>query len=153
MGRLLGLDIGEKRIGVAICDETRTLARPLLTITRASKLADFARIAAVCGERQIERIIAGLPKTLRNEDGPQARRVRRYAAELRAAVNLPIEFWDERFSSVDAGERLAASSRRPRRKGDIDSAAAAIILQEYLDAMSNDQLTMNNAQLTMNNDQ
>ena len=60
-------------------------------------------------EHQIERIIAGLPKTLRNEEGPQARRVRRYAAELHAAVNLPIEFWDERFSSVDAEERLAAS--------------------------------------------
>jgi putative holliday junction resolvase len=137
MSRWLGLDIGEKRIGVAICDETHTLARPLLTITRASKIADFARIAALCGEHQIERIIAGLPKTLRNEEGLQARCVRRYAAALHAAVNLPIEFWDERFSSVDAGERLAISSRKPRRKGDIDAAAAAIILQGYLDSMKN----------------
>ena len=135
MSRLLGLDVGEKRIGVAICDETRTLARPLLTVTRTSKIADFARLAAVCGEYQIERIIAGLPKTLRDEDGPQARRVRRYAAELQAAVNLPIEFWDERFSSVDAAERLAIASRKPRRAGDIDAAAAAIILQDYLDAL------------------
>jgi len=137
MGRLLGLDIGEKRIGVAICDETRTLARPLLTITRASKTEDFARIAAVCAEHQIECIIAGLPKTLRSEEGLQARRVRRYVDEFHSVVNIPIEFWDERFSSVDAGERLAISSRKPRRKGDIDSAAAAIILQEYLDSMKN----------------
>jgi putative holliday junction resolvase len=139
MSRWLGLDIGEKRIGVAICDETRTLARPLLTITRAAKIEDFARIAALCAEHQIERIIAGLPTTLRNEDGPQARCVRRYVAGLRAAVNLPIEFWDERFSSVEAGERLAISSRKPRTKGDIDAAAAAIILQGYLDAMINEQ--------------
>ena len=146
MGRLLGLDIGEKRIGVAICDETQTLARPLLTITRAAKLADFARIAAVCGEYQIEQIIAGLPRTLRNEDGPQARRVRRYIAGLHAAINLPIEFWDERFSSVDARDRLAASPRKPHRKADIDSAAAAIILQDYLDAMSHGPWTMDHEQ-------
>lgn len=139
MSRWLGLDIGEKRIGVAISDETRTLARPLLTLTRASKKEDFARLATVCREQQIEKIVAGLPKTLRNEEGPQARRVRRYADELQAALGLPIDFWDERFSSVDAEERLAASSRKPRRKGDIDSAAAAIILQEYLDAMNNDR--------------
>ena len=142
MSRWLGLDIGEKRIGVAISDETKTLARPLLTIKRASKKDDFARLGAVCAEHQIDRIIAGLPKTLRNEEGPQARRIRRYAEELNAALQLPIEFWDERFSSVEAEERLAASSRKARDKGEIDSAAAAIILQEYLDK----QLAMNNGQ-------
>jgi putative holliday junction resolvase len=139
VGRWLSLDVGEKRMGVALCDETHTLARPLLTIKRTSKKEDFARLTAICREQQIEKIIVGLPKTLRNEEGPQARRVRRYAAELQAALNLPIEFWDERFSSVDAQERLAASSSRTRRKGEIDSAAAAIILQEYLNAMNNDR--------------
>ncbi len=134
MGRLLGLDIGEKRVGVAISDETRTLARPLMTIVRASKKEDFVQIAALCDKHQIEKIIAGLPKTLRNEEGPQAQRVRRYADALAAAINRPIEFWDERFSSVDAQERLAASGRKTRAKGEVDAAAAAIILQEYLDA-------------------
>jgi putative Holliday junction resolvase len=133
VGRLLALDVGEKRMGVAICDETQTLARPLLTLNRASKKEDFARIAALCREHAIEKVIVGLPKTLRGEEGPQARRVQRYAAELQVALNLPIEFWDERYSSVDAQERLTLSSRKPRAKGDIDSAAAAIILQEYLD--------------------
>ena len=137
MSRWLGLDIGEKRIGVALSDETKTLARPLLTVKRASKKEDFARLSTICAEHQIDRIIAGLPKTLRNEEGPQARRIRRYADELYAALQLPIEFWDERFSSVDASERLAASSRKVRDKGAIDSAAAAIILQDYL----NDQMT------------
>ena len=145
MGRWLSLDVGEKRIGVAICDETRTLARPLLTLKRASKKEDFARLDAICREQQIEKIIVGLPKTLRNEEGPQAQRVRRYAIELQAALNLPIDFWDERYSSVDAQERLTTSSRKARVKGDIDSAAAAIILQEYLDALrGSQQQTTNN---------
>jgi putative Holliday junction resolvase len=139
MGRVLGLDVGEKRVGVALSDETRTLARPWFTLTRASKQADFARLATACAEQQIETIVIGLPKTLRNEEGPQARRVRRYAAELQAALNLPIEFWDERFSSLEAQERLASSSRKPRAKGEIDSAAAAIILQGYLDALTGNQ--------------
>lgn len=139
MGRWLGLDIGEKRIGVAISDESATLARPFLTLHRASKKEDFTRLAALCTEQQITQIVIGLPRTLRNEEGPQARRVRRYAAELRAVLNLPVEFWDERFSSVDAQERLRQAGRKPRAKGDIDSAAAAIILQERLDAMNNDQ--------------
>jgi putative holliday junction resolvase len=139
MGRLLGLDVGDKRIGVAICDETQTLARPLFTLERASKQEDFARLAALCREHAIEKMIVGLPKTLRGEEGPQAQRVRRYATELQAVLHLPIEFQDERYSSVDAQERLASSSRKLRSKGDIDSAAAAIILQEYLAAMNKDQ--------------
>jgi putative pre-16S rRNA nuclease len=141
MSRLLGLDIGEKRVGLAVSDETFTLARPLSTLTRTSKLEDFAKIKAVCVEYQIDKIVCGLPKTLRNEEGPQAQRVRRYADQLAGSIGLQIEFWDERFSSVDAEERLAQSSRKKRAKGDIDSAAAAIILQEYLDAMRNSQLT------------
>jgi putative Holliday junction resolvase len=147
MSRLLGLDVGEKRVGVAICDESRTLARPLLTLKRASKPEDFARLAAMCREHAIEKVIVGLPKTLRGEEGPQARRVRRYAIELQAALNLPIDFWDERYSSVDAQERLASASHKARAKGDIDSAAAAIILQEYLDALRGNQLPITNHQL------
>jgi putative Holliday junction resolvase len=135
---MLALDVGERRVGVALCDETRTLARPLLTLKRASKTEDFAKLAAVCREHAIEKVIVGLPRTLRGEEGPQARRVRRYAAELQAALNLPIDFWDERFSSVDAQERLASAGRKRARnlrpaRGEIDAAAAAIILQEYLD--------------------
>ena len=145
MGRLLALDVGEKRVGVALCDETQTLARPLLTLNRASKKEDFTRLAALCREHSIEKVIVGLPKTLRGEEGPQAQKVRRYAAELQAALDLPIEFWDERYSSVDAQERLTTSSRKARAKGDIDSAAAAIILQEYLDALrGSQQQTTNN---------
>ncbi len=139
MGRMLALDVGERRVGVALCDETQTLARPLLTLKRASKKEDFAKLATVCREHAIEKVIVGLPKTLRNEEGWQVQRVRRYAAELQAALGLPIDFWDERFSSVDAEALLASSSRKPRARGEIDAAAAAIILQEYLDAINNAQ--------------
>ncbi len=131
MGRLLALDVGEKRVGVALCDETQTLARPLLTLRRASKKEDFARLAALCREHAVEKVIVGLPKTLRGEEGPQAHRVRRYAAELQAALDLPIEFWDERFSTVEARDLLL--TRTLVRKGEIDAIAAAVILQDYLD--------------------
>ena len=147
MGRLLGLDVGEKRVGVAICDETQTLAHPLLTLKRTSKKEDFAKLAALCREHAITKVIVGLPKTLRGEEGPQAQRVRRYAGELQAALNLPIDFWDERYSSVDAQERLTSASRKTRAKGDIDSAAAAIILQGYLDAVNDNQQPTTNNQL------
>lgn len=134
MSRLLALDVGEKRIGIAISDETLTLARPLLTLKRASKREDFDMIRSICVEQHIERIICGLPKTLRNEEGPQVQRVRRYANQLATSIGVPIEYWDERFSTVEAEESLAQASRRKRAKGDIDSAAAAIILQGYLDS-------------------
>jgi putative Holliday junction resolvase len=85
----------------------------------------------------VECLIAGLPSTLRGEEGPQARRVRRYVEALSAAVDKPVVFQDERYSSVEAGERLAlGSKRKPRVRGEIDAAAAAIILQNYLNQMT-----------------
>lgn len=132
MSRLLALDIGDKRIGVAISDESRLLARPLTTIARASKREDFEAIARLVAAHHVERLIVGLPRTLRGEEGPQAQRVRRYVEALSAAIDAPIAFQDERYTSVEAKERLAGSSRRRRAKRDIDAAAAAIILQDYL---------------------
>jgi putative Holliday junction resolvase len=131
VGRLLALDVGEKRVGVALCDETQTLARPLLTLNRASKKEDFARLATLCREHAIEKVIVGLPKTLRGEEGPQAQRVRRYAIELQAALNLPIDFWDERFSTAEARDLIIGHALT--RKNEIDAIAAAVILQDYLD--------------------
>jgi len=137
VGRLLALDIGEKRIGVAVCDESGTLARPLTTIRRASKREDFERIARLAEEYQAERIIAGYPRSLSGDEGPQARRVRRYVEALAAALPVPVELWDERYTTVEASERLLEAKpgrRSPRDRGQLDAAAAAIILQGYLDA-------------------
>lgn len=139
MGRILALDIGGKRIGVAISDDSHLLARPLTTIARASKRADFAAVAKVIADHNVERVIVGLPWTLRGEEGPQAQRVRRYAEALSAAIAVPMTFQDERYTSVEAEEKLAlGSQRKPRAKGEIDAAAAAIILQDYLNQMNDE---------------
>jgi putative Holliday junction resolvase len=135
MARLIALDIGDRRIGVAVCDEAGLLARPLTTITRASRREDFERIVRLVAEHQAVRVIAGYPLSLSGEQGAQALRVRRYAAALAAALSVPVELWDERYTTVEATERLRESGRRrPRDRGQLDAAAAAIILQDYLDA-------------------
>ena len=134
MARTLALDIGDRRIGVAVCDELGQLARPLATITRASKREDFERVARLVADLQVERVIAGYPRNLRGEAGPQARRVRRYAQALAAALTVPVELWDERYTTVEATQRLLDAGRRTERdRGQLD-AAAAVILQDYLDA-------------------
>src|SRR5512136_2288311 len=135
VARTLALDIGEKRIGVAVGDESGTLARPLTTIVRASKRQDFERIARLVTEQSVERIVAGYPRSLSGDEGPQAQRVRRYVEALAAALPVPVELWDERYTTVEATQRLAQSSRhRSRDRGQLDAAAAAIILQDYVDA-------------------
>jgi putative pre-16S rRNA nuclease len=135
MGRILALDVGEKRIGVAVSDETATLARPLTTITRASRREDFGRIAQLTAEQGAERVVAGYPLSLSGLEGPQAQRVRRYVEALAQGLSVPVEMWDERYTTVAATERLRdASPRRRRDRGQLDAAAAAVLLQDYLDA-------------------
>jgi len=156
MARLLALDIGDRRIGVAISDESQMLARPLTTIARASRREDFESIAKLIAAHGVERVIIGLPRTLRGDEGPQAARVRRYAEALSAAIDAPIAFQDERYTSLEAEERLGlelqsfgfaqdrppnfklqrlgrarSGGRRSAAQG-VDAAAAAIILQDYL---------------------
>lgn len=139
MARLLALDVGEKRIGVAVSYGSMLLARPLTTIQRASKREDFDAIAELIATHDVERLIIGMPWTLRGEEGPQARRVQRYAAALSEAIDIPTTFQDESLSSVEAAQRLASAPRRKRRsKGDIDAAAAAVILQDYLNQLKSD---------------
>ncbi len=135
MGRILALDIGEKRIGVAVSDETGILARPLTTITRGARRDDFERIAQLVAQQQAERVVAGYPLSLSGDEGPQARRVRRYARALASLLLVPLELWDERYTTVEATQRLHDSNRRRRAdRGQLDAAAAAILLQDYLEA-------------------
>jgi putative Holliday junction resolvase len=140
MARLLALDLGERRIGVAVSDPTRTLARPLTVIVRASRQTDFDAIAQLVNDYQVERVIVGLPLSLDGSEGPQARQVRRYAERLAQALTVPIELWDERYSTVTAAEVLRAKGKRRRRRGNrqqergkLDATAAAVFLQTYLD--------------------
>jgi putative holliday junction resolvase len=131
-GRSLGLDVGERRIGVAVSDVEGWLASPLLVVERREAQRDFARIAALVQEQGAARVVVGLPRSLDGGIGPQARRVQRWARRLQPHLAVPIVYWDERYSTAEAARRLAATPAR-RRPG-LDAAAAAVILQDFLDA-------------------
>ena len=134
----IGLDFGEKRIGVAAADPLGLTARPVMVIERASLDEDIARIAAIVQQRRAERIVLGLPLNMDGTVGPQARRVRRFAARLKRALGLEIVLWDERLTTVEAeavGQELAPAPReRERRRRRRDAVAAAVILQDYIEA-------------------
>ena len=130
--RVMALDFGERRIGVAISDPTGTLATPHTVIRRRSKVEDFAAVARLVTELEAERVVVGLPLSLNGEIGPQARRVMRYSQALQQTLDIPVELFDERYSTVTADELLTESGRK--RRVPIDAAAAAVILQDYLES-------------------
>ena len=137
--RVLALDVGERRVGIAISDPTGTLARPLQTLVRGSREEDFAAIAALVAEHDVGLVVVGQPLSLDGTEGPQARRVNRYALALAACLPVRVVSWDERFTTVAADEILRQSRtekerRRARAVGELDAIAAAVILQNYLDS-------------------
>ena len=138
--RVLALDPGERRIGVAISDPTRTLARSLCVLERRSRQEDFAAIAALVREHGVGLVVVGHPRSLDGTIGPQARRVERYADALAKTLPVPLILWDERLSTFTAGQLMikAGQSARKRRER-IDAVAAAVILQDYLDAQAADR--------------
>lgn len=130
----LGLDVGQKRIGVAGCDGTGLIATGLTTIERRSFLVDVEQLQQLVDDRQVQILVVGLPYSMNGELGFQARRVQRFAARLSRALHLPVEFVDERLTSVQAEQLLLAERISPsRHRGLIDRKAAAIILQRWLD--------------------
>jgi putative Holliday junction resolvase len=136
VARLLALDVGERRIGVAVSDPTGTVARPLTAIARASRQTDFEAIAQLVGAYEVERVVVGLPLSLNGTEGPQARQTRRYAERLAGVLPVSVELWDERYSTVTAAEILRGRRRRRHTRGDVDATAAAVFLQSYLDAQA-----------------
>jgi putative Holliday junction resolvase len=133
--RVMALDAGERRIGVALSDPTQTIARALTIVERRSKAEDFERLRRLIAEHEVERVVVGYPRSLSGEEGPQARRVARWAEALRAALPVPVELWDEQYSTVVAEEVLRErGERRGAKRRRLDDVAAAVILQEYLDA-------------------
>ncbi|PNW45617.1 UNVERIFIED_CONTAM: Holliday junction DNA helicase RuvA [Euhalothece sp. KZN 001] len=131
----LGLDIGKKRIGVAGCDGTGLIATPLTTITRVGFTDDVAKLQQLIAERQVTILVIGLPYSLAGEWGKQAQRTEKYAERLASVLKLPIEYMDERLTSIEAETQLKTKRGfSPRRdKAQIDAHAAAIILQQWLD--------------------
>lgn len=132
--RILGLDVGDVRIGVALCDETETLATGILTLTRIGPRKDARAIRDLVRDREVGKVVVGIPWRLDGSLGLQGEKVMAFVDALRGSVPVPVETWDERFTTVVAEERLAeAGVRRRERKSRIDRAAAAVMLQGYLD--------------------
>jgi putative Holliday junction resolvase len=135
--RLLGIDLGTKRIGLAISDAGRSLAAPLKTIPRAKFTADAATIQALMSEHRAGGIVLGLPLNMDGSSGPRAQSTKAYGVNLARALNVPVLLWDERLSSFEAGETMReAGASRAKREANIDAAAAALILQDMLDVMA-----------------
>ncbi len=131
--RYLALDLGDKRIGVAISDTLGMIARPLAVIERTSRVADFEAYAALVAEHQVAELVVGLPISMDGTEGRQAAWVRDYSAELAAALDLPLHLWDERLTTEEAVDIMHAQGKRPSKDW-IDAVAAAVILQNFLDA-------------------
>lgn len=134
--RILALDHGTRRIGVAVSDEMKMIATPLEYVL-AEPFAEFlARLKKILAEKEVEFILLGLPRNLDGSHGPAAEKVKIFAGELKKEISLPIKFWDERLTSSQANKVLIAGGvRRERRKEKVDAMAAAILLQSYLDGI------------------
>ena len=133
--RILALDVGNKRVGVAISDPSQVLARSLKVIPRRFPEDDCDAVARLVEEYKAERVIVGYPRSLDGTAGKQAEEVERYAEDLAKTLDVPVILWDERFSTVSA-ERLMREAGQGGRKGRerVDAVAAAVILQDYLDS-------------------
>ena len=135
-GRLLGLDWGEVRIGLALSDETQTLATPLETLVRRKgKRFPMGRFMELVGEHAPAGVVVGLPLTGEGEEEASAVSARRLAGELAGRSGLPVDLWDERMSTARALAAIREQGGSTRgRRADVDSLAAAVLLQHYLDA-------------------
>lgn len=130
----MGLDVGDKRIGIALSDESATLASGLATLQRVGPRKDLKAIAALVREHEVKDVVVGLPRSLDGSLGPQAQKVLQFMDELRPVVRIPVVSWDERFTSAVATQALIEGgvSRRDRKQV-VDKVAATLILQSYLD--------------------
>ena len=132
--RVLGLDVGDRRIGLALSDPLGILASGLGALERRDLERDIQAILALVEEKQAERIVVGLPKRLDGSLGEQARKVQELASSLSEVSPVPVEYWDERLSTVAAQELLRQAGAKKASRGRVDAAAASVILQGYLDA-------------------
>jgi putative Holliday junction resolvase len=135
-GRLMGLDLGSKTIGVAVSDTRQTVATPVETIKRTKFTADAERLLALIAEHEVTGIVLGLPRNMDGSEGPRAQSARAFARNLAQKADLPIGFWDERLStSAVTRTMLVADLSRARRAELVDKLAAAYILQGALDSL------------------
>jgi putative holliday junction resolvase len=135
-GRLLAVDWGERRIGLALSDETQTLAQPLTTLTRrAGKRFPMRQLLTLLDAHRVAGVVVGLPLEPAGTEGTAARAARELATEIARRAARPVELWDERFTSARAHRAVSEMGGSTRgRKGDVDALAATLLLQHYLDA-------------------
>lgn len=136
--RVLGLDVGARRIGMALSDPEGILASPAGFLDRTTEEEDLRRVLEAASQHGVGRIVVGIPVSLSGRRGPQARAVDRFRRSLAGAFDLPVVSWDERLSTQHAERRLKEAGVEPSlERGRTDAAAAAIILQGYLDSLRN----------------
>lgn len=136
-GKIIALDVGDARIGVATCDPLRLTVRPLRTLQRRTRRADFDALARIYAEEEAVLIVCGLPFNMDGTEGPQAHKIRNWAARFTRALRnirgkeVPLTFWDERLSSFSADQWIAQEGSHAAGQ---DAVAAAVILRSFLDA-------------------
>ena len=133
-GRVLGLDVGSKRIGIAVSDLLGITAQGLETLQRQNKRLDFEKLAKVIEKFGITQIVVGYPLRMSGEEGVQAEKMQRFAEELRRRFQLPVHLWDERLTSAEANRLLRETDMSIRRRGQVvDQLAAVLILQSWME--------------------
>jgi len=138
-GRLLALDVGSRRIGLAVSDALGITAQPLDTLTRTNKRADFAHLKNLIRRHDVSEVVIGNPLNMSGEAGAQAEKIAAFAEELRSRLDLPVHLWDERLTSAEAHRFLDDSGHskdRLQRKGKVDRIAAVLILQSFMESRS-----------------
>ena len=135
-GALIGLDVGDKIIGVAVCDPARTVATPVETVARRKFTLDAERLKTLAQERGVVGLVIGLPRNMDGSEGPRAQSTRSFARNLARILPLPVAFWDERLSTAAMERELIGLGASRRRRAElIDESAAAFILQGAIDRL------------------
>ena len=135
--RVLALDPGSVRVGVAISDELRMIARPLEFISAEPFLALVDRVKELIRDQQVELIVVGMPRNMDGTYGEAANKAREFIAALKDVIVVPIRTWDERLTTVSAAKALrSGGTKAANQRGKIDAAAAAVLLQGYLDSLA-----------------
>lgn len=134
--RIMALDVGSRTIGIACSDALLMTAQGIETIRRTSLENDFNRLRELISEYEVHELVVGMPKNMNGTKGDRAEKTEEFVEKMKAVIDLPVTFWDERLSTVMAERQLiAADVSRKKRKGVIDKMAAVVILQGYLDRL------------------
>jgi putative Holliday junction resolvase len=154
IGRVVALDVGSRRIGVAACDPHGIVVRPVGVVSAKAQAQALAQIERIVHDEEARLVVVGLPLTLRGEQGPQAQRVLAFATELEKRLAVPLVFVDERYTSVEA-ERIIkehGTKRQKRRRESVDEVAAMLILEDFLQEQRREQAA-NTPSATVEHDQ